>query len=562
MVRRSNSNQLISRGNKTKSFCSAHSVFLVTLGMAVGLLAGVNYSALSAALDASDIAGGNNATHTPQEASRKLQQNKQWFQMNKQQQQKQKYLQEVMLKTKQYHMKQEAEEKLATEKLQSTEPFHSLQYYMELSAKEGHDKERLLNLLRDNAGLEDISEKTYNDLPTWSQVTSMYGNEGRLIGKDRHCKAFLADGQLSEKFMGPAGQFNSGTNLLADTLISNCVLPKREAKYGKKQNGIKWQVPWGKHNPPKDETFRTNFVASKSYIKMKAKQTLPVVMIRDPFRWQQSMCFNGYTSRWPRFFRPTEARYHCPNLWPTEAEKKSLQERGYSPLLDGTKIEKEKPITILHEPIFDDKPIKGKGTKKIQQEQREAEDFPEVPSTIPLTPEELQVHHFPLHVAYGNKEVNFTRYYYSMVHLWNEWYAEYNNFQPSELPRLMIRMEDLLFFPDQVVPDICKCAGGELIHRNETTNEPLPVQIPVTSTKINGHSSPITPKGQKTQQTGYVDALIKYGNPATRFRGHSPQDLQYAAHYLDKELMKLFQYRYPAPEDSPMIQSPPMIQSA
>ena len=212
---------------------------------------------------------------------------------------------------------------------------------------------------------------------------------------------------------------------------------------------------------------------------------------------------------------------------------------------------KETPGIVPSEPVFDDQP-KSKAdiwgmTHLIldQQEKRSTtdKDYTIHPFNVSLSPEQLKLHHFPVHIKYGNKNLNFTRHHASLVHFWNEWYGEYYRLTASELPHLMVRMEDLLFFPDEVVPKMCECVGGKLRNATSSTG----VNIPVTSTKSTGHKSLTTPKGKKIPQTGYVDALIKYGNPATRFHGHSPHDLQYASLYLDKKLMDAFRYQYPHP---------------
>ena len=539
--------------------CSLHVTLLWTVGLSVGFLGLVNYGALSA-IDKSVVAGESSITTTTATATtnnnnnnnnnaRQLQQ----FLARQAEKQIKEAKQQLQRAKEQLNNGQQQQQPRSTEDSPAEDTYHSLNYYLALSQKEGHDKERLLQLLQKNARLDEISEATYQKLPTWAQITFQYGTEARLIGnQEGHCRAFQADGLLAEKFMAPSGSFNSGTNLLADALVQNCVLPEREAKY--KVKGVRWQVPWGKHNPPQDQHFRTNFHAPGGYSNMDPVQTLPIVMIRDPFRWMQSMCHNSYTARWARFFRPDHANYHCPNLWPTQTEWDQLKERQYLPILEeGMTFTKQKLGIHPAEAHFDDKvkpkPKLGAMINMIsadqQQSQQSGADYKIPPTTIPLTPEQLKLHHFPVHVMYGNKQLNFTRFHASLIHLWNDWYGEYYQFAPSELPRLMTRMEDLLFFPDQVVPKMCECAGGQLRNATPTGGGESGVQIPVASTKSTGHNSLTTAKGQREQQTGYVDALIKYGNPATRFQGHSPHDLQYAAHYLDREMMEAFGYQYP-----------------
>ena len=63
----------------------------------------------------------------------------------------------------------------------------------------------------------------------------------------------------------------------------------------------------------------------------------------------------------------------------------------------------------------------------------------------------------------------------SLAHLFNDWYGEYfySNYSDTvserntsaPFPRLLIRFEDIIFFPYEVTEAICKCAGGEIGHR-------------------------------------------------------------------------------------------------
>ncbi|CAB9507473.1 expressed unknown protein [Seminavis robusta] len=425
------------------------------------------------------------------------------------------------------------------------EQVRPLDYYMDLSRKEGHDKERILQLLQKNAKIRHLSDATYQELPSWTEVTSLYGSEPRLMGTDQ-CAAFKAgkEEDLAEKWLGVAGMFNTGTNLLADTLKMNCVLHKKQKKYGNKYSGVRAQMTYGKHTPPKDEQFRMSHIIPGQK-NIDPRQELPVVMVRDPFRWLQSMCVNYYSSHWPRPYRPSDKRYHCPNLYPTEEEKKKLWFRRYEPILDGTPIVKEKNEVSHSEGVFMDKQFRmgGKKPGKWIGPPQGTTPPPEIlvnqePTTL-LTDSELSNHSFPVHVVYAN----FTRYHYSLVHLFNDWYREY--FDLKDYPHVFIRFEDLLYFPDQVVTHICECAGGKLKLGNL-----LPVRIPSQSTK-QSHKSRVV-GGSKLQHTGYLDAIIKYGRPATRFRGMTSHDLQYANHYLDEELMEHFGYGLAPHPQSPV----------
>lgn len=68
----------------------------------------------------------------------------------------------------------------------------------------------------------------------------------------------------------------------------------------------------------------------------------------------------------------------------------------------------------------------------------------------------------PLRVKYGWNQGgrNYTRYP-SLIHLWKRWYQSYLKDIPfSEFPRLVVRLEDIVYQPEKVMSKICECAGG------------------------------------------------------------------------------------------------------
>jgi len=103
------------------------------------------------------------------------------------------------------------------------------------------EKEPILQLLRD-AGIHEVEHSVMKSLPTWEQVTALYGAEPVLVGLDT-CQAFRESGEdPAEHLLGVGGTFNSGTNLLAELLIHNCEMRARQNKFGAVNQGIRWQV--------------------------------------------------------------------------------------------------------------------------------------------------------------------------------------------------------------------------------------------------------------------------------------------------------------------------------
>jgi hypothetical protein len=342
-----------------------------------------------------------------------------------------------------------------------------------------NDKTVLLNLLRD-AGIPetDLTPDIIQQLPTWAEVTDLYGSEPIIWGLDT-CETFQKHSDPAEHFLGTAGTFNTGTNLLAALITENCHMPERVKKYGDVNRGMRWQVPWGKHTPVDNEEFRQTHKAQGDK-NIPANDTMPVVTIRDPALWMPSMCRHEYAMDWPHpdITKKKTTAAHCPNLIATPPDLE----------LD--------PTLTLGAPI-------------------------------------------PVDVEYAK----FTKFYPSMAHHWNIWYRDYYD---ASWPRLIIRFEDLIFHPKQVVQTVCECAGGQL-----DTDHPF--QYMVESAKVG--------EAHGTDKTNFMDAMIKYGRHLHRWKGMASQDLDFAGKVLDPTLMGTFHYLYPAQSQLTATAAAPPAQS-
>jgi hypothetical protein len=156
------------------------------------------------------------------------------------------------------------------------------------------------------------------------------------------------------------------------------------------------------------------------------------------------------------------------------------------------------------------------------------------PNLIPDTMDLVQFGKFlkegqpvPIHVKYNG----FWKHYDSLVGMWNTWYREYYDGVPFQ--RVMVRYEDLLFFPYQVTQAVCACAGGEL----RTDRD---FQYIVKSAKKGE-----TAHGPMELRTGYLQALIHYGKATHRSTRYLKADLEYARQHLDTVLMEYFGYKHP-----------------
>ena len=101
-------------------------------------------------------------------------------------------------------------------------------------------------------------------LPTWEEVIQHVGNDGPIILGLDTCKEYNTNivPNKKERHIGIAGPFSSGTHYLSDLLIKNCDFPiaadtdtdtvtDKQKLLQHRNDGILWQVPWGKHQSPK-----------------------------------------------------------------------------------------------------------------------------------------------------------------------------------------------------------------------------------------------------------------------------------------------------------------------
>eukprot|EP00934_Nitzschia_sp_Nitz4_P000262 Nitzschia sp. Nitz4//scaffold66_size103028//96921//98281//NITZ4_004517-RA/size103028-snap-gene-0.148-mRNA-1//-1//CDS//3329556407//262//frame0 len=327
------------------------------------------------------------------------------------------------------------------------------------------DREPLLEVLR-WAGVN-LSAIDVNSLPTWKEVADRFGDEPVVLGQDT-CQAFRESIPPRQRVLGVAGPFNSGTNILALTLINNC-----------RNVGVRAQVNWGKHQSPR---FRyVNYVHEK----MNNTDYLPIVAVRDPYSWFQSMCRKSYAAGWYHVSGPEG---HCPNFIPNQVERdwfNKTQQSVSSYFKDDARL----IVGVVNKANFTlDKP------------------------------------NIPVEIKYKNE----IAYHESLVHFWKDWYQEYFD---ADFPRLMIRLEDLVFRPYEVVEATCKCAGGRVVHRSKFS---LYAESIKKGSK--GHDG--------AAETTLADAFTLHLR-TNRSSGMTAEDHAFARKVLDTSVMGVFRYRHP-----------------
>lgn len=91
-------------------------------------------------------------------------------------------------------------------------------------------------------------------------------------------------------------------------------------------------------------------------------------------------------------------------------------------------------------------------------------------------------------------------------------------------------MEDLVFHPKEVIPQICECAGfktkEKIHHKKDVANYNRGIDK------------------DTSQGAGLLRSVIRYGDPMSRRKGYTPCQLWAAKDVLDPRLMETFGYKY------------------
>ena len=229
---------------------------------------------------------------------------------------------------------------LTTATLQESEDHHSVTNIHNANAARGFTvDDKLMRILR-HVGIDDASQLSEEDrrlLPTWDQVVDRVGNDGPKILGLETCKAYRDNVPQGKRRLGVAGPFNSGTHYLHEVMSNNCIY-KIPGKDTRGNRGVLHQVHWGKHQSPRFRLIHNTELGSSISRKNDAiknqndgkldhpelppellelnQNVLPIVMVRDPFTWFQSMCKSRYSAHWYHIVPD-----HCPNFIANDVEK-------------------------------------------------------------------------------------------------------------------------------------------------------------------------------------------------------------------------------------------------
>ena len=94
------------------------------------------------------------------------------------------------------------------------------------------DKQLVINLLKDAGVTDQEINETFLKIPTWSQITDLYGSKPIVLGTET-CQHYRATVSKDNMVLGVAGLFNTGTNAMNSALQNNI-----------RNRVISGQVPW------------------------------------------------------------------------------------------------------------------------------------------------------------------------------------------------------------------------------------------------------------------------------------------------------------------------------
>lgn len=133
----------------------------------------------------------------------------------------------------------------------------------------------------------------------------------------------------------------------------------------------------------------------------------------------------------------------------------------------------------------------------------------------------------PVTVKYADERED---HHENIATLWNDWYGYYLE---QDIPYVMIRMEDMVFYPKETTKAVCECAGGEI--RKDT--DAFTFIVDSAKADSPGHD----------KSTGIFAAWVKYSKRPEPMFGFSQQDYEDAKSILNQDLMTSLGYHHPAP---------------
>ena len=153
---------------------------------------------------------------------------------------------------------------------------------------------------------------SFTEVPPWSDIEMRYGSNPNILGLDS-CDKYRKSVHSSERYIAPSGLFHSGTNLVSEVLTAGChIMSADDGRTTTPSSSIHFQVPWGKHNP---QSARNEYrIPKDAYQDIDIDNVLPIVMVRHPIDWMESMCRQPYAAKFIKNSNASTPDLPCPSM--------------------------------------------------------------------------------------------------------------------------------------------------------------------------------------------------------------------------------------------------------
>lgn len=369
--------------------------------------------------------------------------------------------------------------------------------------KSGHsinkkDNEKQTDELTRNGYYKPVDMSKYS-MPAKAEVEELYGNKIRIEGLDK-CSSYRKNVIGNRRYIAAAGLFNTGTNLLFKLLQRNCYIPER------------WPdnttTPFSSPNI-KDKLFDCETGKCK---KLKSQFNKDTGM-RDTVPWWK------------------HGKVEWRDNPPSGPNFKQSYFAKTGPGEDYDKIN-ALPIVMIKDPVnWMSSMCRNPYSANFYH--RRSSQCPSFDNTNPADELTSPKHNLRLiRVSTPrHKGKKYSYMYNSLVDMWNKYYGEWMH---ASFPNLIVRYEDLLFHPEEVITQVCECGGG--VMRDEFQELVGPAKK---------HGKGIMGRRDKESRTDSNIAAIVYGTKEIRNSVLNSKDRHYTRDNLDRSIMHHF--RYPNP---------------
>eukprot|EP01084_Bolivina_argentea_P171917 297828_1 len=340
-----------------------------------------------------------------------------------------------------------------------------------------------------------------------------------IYGDKQYCNKYTTDRRtISYKYKFKSamigGLYNTGTNALLHLLKSNCYglnhtrhtdkeltqNISRNVKYFQRFN-FKSLYNITKHEaiPSMEQLIEKNIPYDSDY----STEELYIIIIKDPYTWIKSMCKASYYVVFGRYYWTKHPL--CPqNISQYNGTMSANQWHGH---LFNNIIEL---YNIYYQSWLGGNLTVGIGTLSRNKALSQIGGF----KTLPIKRFYKGLQKFVFTFVHNGKFRNKTMKH-ELFHYLQTFY------KPVKLPHIVIRFEDILFRPEDVVDKVCQCVGG---FRTEDT------WLQENAAKRHGKS--------KTRQ----QALAAYADQTYRYINYNENDIKFVNSVLNISIMKMFGY--------------------